>query len=798
MKKILLLFISCMFISVNMQAQELQGISLEYEDIIVLNVGQDTILNVTFDPPTATDKVVSWKLEDVEPAGCLSIDIVSTTDKTTCIITAGTEEGEAVLTVKGKSGSLTATRTIKVVKRVMGMNLNVTTKQLTVGRDTVLVAKLNPIDATNDSVKWISRDPSVVNIESTISNMYDTICKIVAVKPGSTWIVAETVDRKIKDSCEVTVTSATIESFTLNNDSITIFKGEEAAIIAQIRPLAGTYKSVTWINASFPDETVIEIIPSLPGFTNDTICKIKANGPGEAKIVAVAFDGQKDTCVVTVVTLADSVVMNLKTITLDLYTDSMETIIARIYPAVARNKDLTWTSSDTNLVRIDSIVNDSLGYIKALRSGTAVIYAMTDNNKKDSCIVTISPRLIDSLKLDKSSLVNDTLVLQAEASSPLSVTIFPWNATNDTIKFESSDPDVARIDTVSNSVFIKASKGGTAIIYAKAIDGSDVKDSIIVKVNSVLVTGLSLNVDTIRVYEQSIDSLIARFLPVNATNKSVVWSTNDNSIIRIESSTGNDTVCTFTALKAGTALIRAVSSEDGTIKDSCVVVVMERFVYLASNTTTADGKIDMSIIIPAGITFTAASFELQLPKGFGLTKDGSGYKSSLTTEAALFADLQVDFVNDSTYIFTITPKTNLTINPGTGTPLKIMDIYYTIYDNALDGDTEVYKAKFNDIVIALSDATIVNEEHTVDIKVFKDPTGNDVFEGSNETIAYIVDGRLFVKSDKAEAVYVYSLSGRLHYTKDKAEGPAVFDIKTNEKILVVKGSSGWAIKVANK
>ena len=542
MKKSLLLLFACLFISAGVQAQvPLTSISLDYTDVITLNVGEDTTLVVTFNPPDATDKVVSWKIDNVNPAGSVEIDTFTTVDKTTCIV-RGINKGEAVITVKGASGTLSASCTIKVIKPVVGMALSVNTKEMILGRDTVLIARINPFDATNTSVKWVSRDSSLVNIESINDSRDDTLCKIIAIKPGVAWIVAETVDGNIKDSCEVTVVSAPIQSFTLNYDSIKILKGAEATIIAQIRPLVGTYKYVTWENKNFPAEDIIEIIPPLPGFSNDTICRIRATGPGEAKIIAEYYDGQLDTCVVTVETLADSVVMNYRAITLNLYTDSIDTLTARIYPAISVNKNLTWTTSDANLVRIDSIVNDSLGYIKALRAGTAVIYAMSDNLKKDSCIVTISPRLVDSLKINKSSLVNDTLTLLPQGLSALSVTVFPWNATNDTIRYESSDPEVARIDTVSNSIYIRALTRGTAIIYAKAIDGSNAKDSCIVKVSSEPVTSISLNADTIRIYEQYAGTLIARLLPANANNKSVVWSTNDNSVVRIESSTGTDTI----------------------------------------------------------------------------------------------------------------------------------------------------------------------------------------------------------------------------------------------------------------
>ena len=801
MRKILLLLVTCLFISVGVQAQvPLLGISLDYDDVIILKAGEDTTLVVTFNPTGTTDKVVSWKIENADPdviETIATIDTTTTVDKTTCIIT-GVSEGEIIVTVKGASGSLTATCKISVVMPVIGMVLNENTKNMIIGQDTVLIARINPPNATNSSIKWHSLDSSIVNIESTVTNRFDTICKIVAIKPGTTWIVAETDDGDIEDRCEVTVNSATFTSFTLNHDSIELLKGDEATIIAQIRPLEGTYKFIKWENTNFPAENIIEIIPPSPGMLNDTICRIRATGFGEAKIIAESFDGSLDTCVVTVKTHADSVVMNYKTLTLDLYTDSAETLIGRIFPSVSISKKLTWSTSDDKLVKIDSIKNDSLCYIKALRSGTAIIYAVTDNNKKDSCIVTVSPRLVDSLKIDKSLITGDTLTLISKNLFELSVTVFPWNATNDTVVFSSTNLEVARIDTIANALHIRALNSGTAIVYARAKDGNGAMDSVIVKVNTVPVTALTLSADTIKLYKQSEGKVIAKFSPANATNDSVVWSTSDNSIIRIETSTGNDTICTFTAIGEGMALIYAKSKENSDIKDSCVVVVRENYVFVKSNTTTVDGIIELSIVIPSGVAFTDASFKLNLPKGFGLTWAGTEYKTSLTVDAKTFADLQISYINDSTYIFNITPKSSLISNiPNTGVPLKIMDIYYTIYENSLEGNNDIYNANFVDIMINLISGSIVNDDQAVQIKVYKDATGNEVIK-EQSVLAYFSDNRLYVNSDKAETVYVYSMNGSLVYMKNKAEGPAVFDINTKETILIVRGSSGWVIKAVNK
>jgi hypothetical protein len=55
-------------------------------------------------------------------------------------------------------------------------------------------------------------------------------------------------------------------------------------------------------------------------------------------------------------------------------------------------------------------------------------------------------------------------------------------------------------------------------------------------------------------------------------------------------------------------------------------------------------------------------------------------------------------------------------------------------------------------------------------------------------------GRLYVDSPAAEAVYVYSFTGKLLRTAAKASGQTTFDAPA-EKLLIVRGSSGWAVKL---
>ena len=211
----------------------------------------------------------------------------------------------------------------------------------------------------------------------------------------------------------------------------------------------------------------------------------------------------------------------------------------------------------------------------------------------------------------------------------------------------------------------------------------------------------------------------------------------------------------------------------------------------------------MSLKLPDDITLTG-SFELQLPKGFGLTlKSDGGYKTELEAPYKESSDLQIVALNDSTYTFNIALKASPTngLLRAAAAKKKVMDIAYTIFNNDLENSTAVYDVKFVNVDFNLIDSdenvTKIKEDHTAKIKVFKDPTGNEFVE-SQQLNAYIKDNRLYVNSAKAETVYVYSLNGTLLFSKDKAEGQAVFSLNTQEKVLIVRGSSGWVQKAANR
>jgi hypothetical protein len=57
-------------------------------------------------------------------------------------------------------------------------------------------------------------------------------------------------------------------------------------------------------------------------------------------------------------------------------------------------------------------------------------------------------------------------------------------------------------------------------------------------------------------------------------------------------------------------------------------------------------------------------------------------------------------------------------------------------------------------------------------------------------------GKLYVNSPAAETVYIYSFTGKLLYSATKASGLVIFDAPS-EKMLIVRGTSGWTRKLIN-
>lgn len=172
--------------------------------------------------------------------------------------------------------------------------------------------------------------------------------------------------------------------------------------------------------------------------------------------------------------------------------------------------------------------------------------------------------LIDIKTVPKRvSLNKETLTISAGKTYQLEETIYPETASLTDVKWKSSNSSVV---TVTSDGTIKAVKNGTATITCTTVNGKTAKCKVTVQTPT---TGVSLNTQSVSIYETQTYKLTATVKPSGASNKSVVWTSNNESVATV-SKKG-----TVTGVKKGVAIITCTTKDTGK-SESCVVTVKGR------------------------------------------------------------------------------------------------------------------------------------------------------------------------------------------------------------------------------
>ena len=189
-------------------------------------------------------------------------------------------------------------------------------------------------------------------------------------------------------------------------------------------------------------------------------------------------------------------------------------------------------------------------------------YTFTRSNAKKTIKITLSAT-IDAF----TKTVGDSFEIEVTAS-PF------WG--NYDVSATSSNSSIVRVDfgsTSSNTngnirtTFYAEGAGNATITFKDNKSGSTVSMAITVLPRKV--TGVSLNKNSVELYKGGTDTLVATVNPTNASDKSVTWSSSDDSIVTV-SSNGK-----ITAKKHGTTTI-TVTTKDGGHTAKCTVVVKQK------------------------------------------------------------------------------------------------------------------------------------------------------------------------------------------------------------------------------
>ena len=150
----------------------------------------------------------------------------------------------------------------------------------------------------------------------------------------------------------------------------------------------------------------------------------------------------------------------------------------------------------------------------------------------------------------------------------LKATVSPSNASYDGMTWTSTNPKVA---SVSASGLVTAlSEGNTTITVV--VSGKTASCSVTVRKGYVAVSSISLNKTTLEMVEGDTESLTATVSPDDATDKTVTWTSSNESVAKVKDGA-------ITAVKEGETTISAKAGEKTA---SCKVIVSKKVIPVAS------------------------------------------------------------------------------------------------------------------------------------------------------------------------------------------------------------------------
>lgn len=222
---------------------------------------------------------------------------------------------------------------------------------------------------------------------------------------------------------------------------------------------------------------------------------------------------------------------------------------------------------------------------KALRSST--IYLTVDENetysaregkieikqKNGTLSHTLTVKQAGRIAVTSIELNKTNLTLKEGESETLTATVKPDNATDKTVTWSSSAPNIASVDEAGN---VTAIAKGDATITAQA--GEKTAKCTVSVYKEIPVSSIELDKTSLSLVVGDEVTLGATVKPDDATNKAVVWSSSDDGVATVDDS-GK-----VSALKEGNAIITAMAEGK---KATCSVSVESRVPTLntTSNTT---------------------------------------------------------------------------------------------------------------------------------------------------------------------------------------------------------------------
>lgn len=364
-------------------------------------------------------------------------------------------KGSTTIIVKSKKTKKEQKITVTAVDiDVFDLHFKTDKMTMTVGEKTSIYPIINNDETIIVNLDWLSSDSEIVEVDQNgrLSAQKEGTAVIMVQEPNSGLLSEITVEVQKKEekkkgnsntasNSHATTSTVAVKSIALDTKNSTLQLGDKITIHATVKPNNATNKAVSWTSSNSKVVTVKN-------------GQVNAVGVGTATVTATTQDGKKTAKVTFTVkekTVAvSSVKLNQAEIQLEV--GASQTLKATISPNNASNKNVTWASSNENVVTVEN------GIITAIGIGNATITVTTQDGKKQAkATVIVKEKTIPTTGIEVS---NNKVSLKIGESSAVTVTVLPQNATNKEVTWSNSNPNVA---TIKNGQITAISEGTTTI-----------------------------------------------------------------------------------------------------------------------------------------------------------------------------------------------------------------------------------------------------------------------------------------------------------------------------------------------
>ena len=415
---------------------------------------------------------------------------------------------------------------------------------------------------------WKSSNPAIATVEDGL---------VTGITPGEAVI---TVSTKIggvykEASCNVLVVAG-ITGIQIDPQQVNMNIGEFKTLQAVIAPSNINNADLKWVSSN---EKIVQITE-----TGKKYATIKAIASGHVVISAINKDNIViGHCEVTVNQPVTGIELSEKNVTLSLSSGGFQ-LRVKIQPATATNQKVTFMSTNTSVVRVDSE-----GKVTLVGAGNASIIVTSESSPNVSaiCNVTVTTP-VTGISLD-----NTKISLIVGESYRLTYSVMPTTATNRKVIFTTSDPKVC---TVTEAGIIRALGVGNATINVTTEDGKYTQSA------TVSVTQFATSIDLE-------DKELKMNIGETHTIKYKTTPANTNDVFTFE--TTNAKVATvsaagkITAVNAGTAIIMIKTNRGLTA--FCYVEVSQKATGIVLNCTEKTIVVKQSFNLKATVLPSGAS-----------------------------------------------------------------------------------------------------------------------------------------------------------------------------------------------